>query len=334
MHERIKKEVFFLRIAVLGCGQISPLHLESWQKIPGAEVVCVVDIDKEKALARQREYGIAEISTDYNEIIARKDIDIIDVCLPTYLHKDAVVKAAKAGKDIFCEKPMARSLEDAKEMLDVANECKVKLQLGFVRRFSNDWLKMKELVESGILGEKVVWRSCSANHGAPTEWFFDKKLGGGPFLDGAVHNYDFAHIMFGKVKKIDADLFRLGNKGDAFDTGTLMIEYENGNILQMNWSWALPWLSHGAWLEDYIGSEGALMYGCHGDFIYDKEKEGVITFIGKDGRKEYFTYSLNDMFYDEIKAFYDAVKENKEPLVGGKEGIEALEVALKVLGDI
>ena len=159
-------------------------------------------------------------------MIARDDIDIIDVCLPTYLHRDAVIKAARAGKDVFCEKPMTRKLKDALEMYEVAKECKVKLQLGFVRRFSNDWLKMMELVQSGILGEKVIWRSCSANHGAPTAWFFQRDLGAGPFLDGAIHNYDFGNLMFGQVKSIKSDLLVVGKKGDAFDTGAIAIEYE------------------------------------------------------------------------------------------------------------
>lgn len=322
-----------MRIAVLGCGQISPWHLESWQKIPGCKVVCVVDIDQSRALARQKEYNIDEISTDYNSVITRDDIDIIDVCLPTYLHKDAVIKAARAGKHVFCEKPMARKLKDAQEMFEVAKACNIKLQLGFVRRFSNDWLKMMELVQSGILGEKVIWRSCAANHGAPTAWFFQKDLGAGPFLDGAIHNYDFANIMFGQVKSIKSDLLVVGKKGDAIDTGTIAIEYETGHILQMNWSWALPMHSYGGYLEDYFGSEGTLLYGCHGSFDYNKDQEGVITFIGKDGEKKFFTYKLNDMFYDEIKSFYDAVTEDKEPVVGGKEGIAALEVALKVLGE-
>lgn len=323
-----------MKVAVLGCGQISPLHLENWKKIPGVEVAVIVDIDQKRALERQQEYGIKEISDDYTKIITRPDIDIIDVCLPTYLHHDAVVKAARAGKDIFCEKPMARTHKEATEMLKVTRECQVKLQLGFVRRFCNAWLKMQELVKSGILGPKVIWRSASANHGAPTEWFFQKALGAGPFLDGAVHNYDFANMMFGKVQMVKSNLLTLGTKGDAFDTGTITIEYDSGHMLQMNWSWALPWRSYGGYLEDFIGEKGALLYGCHGEFDYDKNTEEVITFIGQDGKKQFFTYKTNDMFFDEIYSFYEAVTNNKEPLVGGEEGIKALEVALKVLGEL
>lgn len=133
-------------------------------------------------------------------MIERQDADVIDICLPTHLHKDTALKAAKAGKDIFCEKPMARNLKDAKEMQDVAESCGVKLQLGFVRRFCNSWLKMKESVQSGILGERVVWRSATCHQGAPREWYYKKAEGAVPFLDGAVHNYDLQILRLVKYK--------------------------------------------------------------------------------------------------------------------------------------
>ncbi|MDD2431793.1 MAG: Gfo/Idh/MocA family oxidoreductase [Firmicutes bacterium] len=323
-----------MRVAVLGCGQISPVHLKSWQNIHEAEVVVVVDIDLDKAKTRQKEFNISESETDYNLVIEREDIDVIDICLPTNLHMDAALKAARSGKHIFCEKPMARTLDEARLMQETAERHNVKLHIGFVRRFCNSWLKMKELVQSGILGEKVVWRSATCHQGAPTPWYYQKAEGAGPFLDGAVHNYDFANFMFGRIKSVNSGLFTLGSKGDAFDTGSVSLEYENGAILHMNWSWALPNTAYGGSLEDYFGANGALLYGCHGDFSYDNKTEGVITFIGKDNERKFFVYPENDMFVDEIRAFYESCVFDKPVLASAKDGIEALKVALKVLGEV
>jgi predicted dehydrogenase len=135
--------------------------------------------------------------------------------------------AARHGKHVFCEKPMAMNMEDALEMEAVCREAGVKLQLGFVRRFDNEWLKFKEIVTSGQLGRPVVWRTASAGQGAPTPWFFQRELGGGPFMDGAVHNYDFGNYMFGKVKSVTARGTTIQPNRTAIDTGIASIEYES-----------------------------------------------------------------------------------------------------------
>ena len=152
-----------VKVAVVGYGQIGPVHVNRYKKFPEkAEVVAVVDLNQDRLDLAREQYGIERLLTDYRDLFAMDDIDVIDVCIPTYEHHALVLEAAKHGKHIFCEKPMAMTMDDALEMEEVCRAAGVKLQLGFVRRFDNEWLKFKEIVTSGQLGRPVVWRSASA----------------------------------------------------------------------------------------------------------------------------------------------------------------------------
>jgi len=323
-----------LRVGIIGYGQIGPVHMRSYHQLPEkAEVVCVVDLIEEKAMAAKEEYGVPRILTDYEELIAADDIDIIDVCIPTYEHHDAVIKAARAGKHVFCEKPMAMTLEDAVEMETVCQEAGVKLQLGFVRRFDNQWLKFKDIVTSGELGRPVVWRSVAAGAGAPTPWFFKRELGGGPFMDGAVHNYDFGNFMFGRAKQVTARGIALQPGRDVMDTGVAVVEYESGDILQMMWSWGLKKGCTAGGTHDVLGEEGALLFRAPGkeSLSTEDEKYGHLTINRPGGVEEDRPYLRNDMFKDEMEGFLDCILEDREPVATAKHGQEALKVALAVL---
>ncbi|NMA94577.1 MAG: Gfo/Idh/MocA family oxidoreductase [Clostridiales bacterium] len=323
-----------IRVAVVGYGQIGPVHVNRYKKIPDkAEVVAVVDINQERLDLAKEQYGIERLLKDYRELLTMDDIDVIDVCIPTFEHHELVLKAAKHGKHVFCEKPMAMTMEDALEMEKVCKEAGVKLQLGFVRRFDNEWLKFKEIVTSGELGRPVVWRSASAGAGAPNPWFFQRELGGGPYMDGAVHNYDFGNFMFGKVKAVTAKGVSIQPDRTAVDTGIAHIEYESGDVLQMMWSWGLKAGSFGGSIHDVLGEDGALLFRAprKDPLVKEDEDMGQLTISRPGNEEEVYTYPRNDMFGDELEHFIDCVINDEDPMVTGKHGQEALEVALAVL---
>ena len=184
-----------LKVGLIGCGLVSEVHLDSYVKMEEVTVEAVVDINEEKAIKVKEKYKVKTYLTDYNELIARKDIDIIDVCVPTDLHSDIVIKGAKKGKHIFCEKPMAMKLEDADRMIEACRKAKVKFTVGFCRRFDNEWLKFKELIEKDIIGRPIIWRQISAFGDLGDPWYFDLQKSGGPFLDGGIHSFDFAKFI-------------------------------------------------------------------------------------------------------------------------------------------
>ncbi len=227
---------------------------------------------------------------------------------------------------------MAMRLEDAEAMIEACERYGVKLGLGFCRRFDNQWLKMAEIVQSGILGDQIIWRAYATGRGAPTPWFFDKELGGGPFVDGAVHNYDFAALMFGKVRRVSANLKTLRSGTTAKDTGTAILDYENGHQLTVAWSWALPEGVRGAGSLEVFGSKGTLCFTNPAPEVI-QVPEGTHALYVSTGRNagQAFPYVRNNMYVDELRHFVDCVKSGDTPKVGGENGVNALRVALAVL---
>lgn len=322
-----------VRVGIVGFGQIGPVHLRSYQQFPEkAEVAAVVDLLDEK-LALAKKAGAERVMKDYEEMLAMDDVDAVSICIPTYLHRELAERAAAAGKHVFCEKPMAMTAADASAIETACAEAGVKLQLGFVRRFDNEWLKFRDIVQSKTLGDKVVWRSAAASQGAPTPWFFQRELGGGPFMDGAVHNYDFGHYMFGPVKQVTAHGTMLQPERTVMDTGTAVIEYVSGDVLQMMWSWGLQAGSTGSAAHDVLGREGALLFTGVGKDPLDEAAAdtGHLTINRPGGGQEPHSYAKNDMFRDELESFIDCIREDKPPLVTAEHGKEALKVALAIL---
>lgn len=323
-----------IKVAVVGYGQIGPVHMRSYKKIEDkVEVAAVVDLQIDRAKLAQEQYGVKKVLTNYEELFTMDDIDVIDVCIPTYEHHDLVLAAAKHGKHVFCEKPMAMKMQDALEMESVCKEAGVKLQLGFVRRFDNEWLKFKQIVEDGLLGRPVVWRSASAGQGAPTPWFFQRELGGGPFMDGAVHNYDFGNFMFGKVKRVTGQGTSIQPDRTAIDTGVATIEYESGDVLQMMWSWGLQAGCSAGGIHDVLGEKGALLFKApkKDPLKAQNANIGQLVIARPEHEEEVHEYVLNDMFADEMEHFIDCIINDEQPKVTAKHGQEALEVALAVL---
>ncbi len=320
-----------VRVAVVGFGQIGPVHLRSYQRIPDkVEVVSVCDLLPERRKLAQEQYGVKQTCDNYADLFSM-DVDVIDVCIPTHEHHALVMAAAEHGKHVFCEKPMAMKMEDAHQMEAACRKAGVKLQLGFVRRFDNEWNKFRQVVQDGLLGRPVVWRSAAAGQGAPTPWFFQRELGGGPFMDGAVHNYDFGHFMFGPVKKVAAWGTTIQPERTAIDTGVANILYASGDTLQMMWSWGLQQGCRGDGLHDVLGEKGALAFRAPKGESPGGSEVGHLVISRPGDEEEAHTFVRNDMFADEMEHFIDCVREDREPMVTGKHGQDALQVALAVL---
>ena len=137
-----------LRAALIGCGNIGAGgHLPAYAHIPEAELVAVCDAVEDLVRAAAERSG-ATAFADYQQLLARDDIDMVDICLPTYLHGEVATAAAEAGKHILCEKPMALSAEAADAMIEAAQKARVKLMIGQVRRFDHRYASIKEQIDA------------------------------------------------------------------------------------------------------------------------------------------------------------------------------------------
>ncbi|MGQ9731800.1 MAG: Gfo/Idh/MocA family protein [Candidatus Zipacnadales bacterium] len=315
-----------LGIGFIGCGGIHHAHAAHLVNHEEAFIACAMDVSEAAAKAHCEKYATPHWTTDMNELLARDDVDAVVVCTPTGFHKHAVLAAAAAGKHILCEKPMAMTVADCEAMDEACQQAGVILQIAFVRHFCNEWLMLRDLILAGRIGRPIVWRSFSGGSGAPTPWFFDRKIGGGPFIDGAVHNYDFARFIFGEAANVVTDLRRLKTNTTAWDTGTVIVNFYSGDQQIICWSWGLPGFGYKVKADSAHDVLGPL---------------GSITFPGgnclqlnlEDGEHlvEFEPDTSSDWFGKQMAHFLRCCRLGQQPVTGAREGLEATRIAQAAL---
>ena len=209
-----------LKMAMLGFGGIAKSHLKGHDtfKADGTPIklVAICDIDPNQFVSaaeinigagtRPDLEGI-NLYTDLEEMMAKEEFELIDICLPTYLHKEYTIKMLKAGYNVMCEKPMALTSEDCAEMIKVAAECGKELMIGQCLRFHSQYLYLKELIDNKTFG-KVRHVSMTRLSVLPRwgfeGWFIDEKRSGGCVLDLHVHDVDMVRFLFGEPEAVSA----------------------------------------------------------------------------------------------------------------------------------
>jgi predicted dehydrogenase len=197
-----------LRIGIIGCGGIANTHARYLKKIPGVTIIAGADI-KPAALEHFRtEHGVEQLYSDYNEMLSEvKDIDAISVCTPNGVHAPAAIAAAEAGKHVLCEKPMAMNATEAKAMADAAKKNGVEFVIGFQHRFEPRSKVLRDMVQSGALGDILYVRAQALRRRGIPNWgvFGRKELqGGGPMIDIGVHILEASHSIIGTPKPVSA----------------------------------------------------------------------------------------------------------------------------------
>jgi predicted dehydrogenase len=264
-----------VRVGIIGTGQIGKLHLERYRQIAGAEIVAVADINEGEARRVAAKLNIPHVYTDFRELLSRDDIDAVDVCLHNVLHRPVTVAALEAGKDVFCEKPMAGTYADAKTMFDTARSLGRKLSIQFFTLFLKETRAARALVDGGHLGEIYHARSTGfRRRGRPyvdgygTANFVQKQhASGGALYDMGV--YHIAQVLYltgnptvqritGKTyQKIPMDPQREKISGyNVEELGLGFVRFDNDFTLDIIEAWAIH-------LDDLegssiVGSEGGV----------------------------------------------------------------------------
>ncbi len=222
-----------LKIGLIGGGRIGKVHGENIQKyIPDAEVSIFVNRTRREELVKWAEdLEIPRISSDPEEIFSDPEIDAVCICSATETHIEYIIRAAKAGKHIFCEKPVHWDIGRIKEALEAVREAGVKLQIGFVRRFDRSHRAVREAVASGKLGAPYMIKACSRDPEPPSMEYIQGS--GGIFLDMMIHDFDMARYLSGsevtEVYAMGACLVdpRFADCGDV-DTALVTLKFANG----------------------------------------------------------------------------------------------------------
>ncbi len=189
-----------IKVGLIGCGFMGGMHSACYNVIEGVEVTAVADVRKEKAEEVAKLHG-AEIFATGDELIANADVDVVDICLPTYLHTSHAVAAMKKGRNVFVEKPLCMNRDEAELLLKTEKETGVKVQVGQVIRLWDEYAWLKEKADSGEYGKikSAVFRRLSNK---PTwgweNWLHDASKSGSMALDLHIHDVDFMRYLMGE----------------------------------------------------------------------------------------------------------------------------------------
>lgn len=324
------------KITLLGAGFIADIHLESYRRfVPEAEVVAVYTRDPAKAQAFAESHAISQWYDDMERAICESDCDIVDICLPNFLHAQATLLAAKAGKHIIIEKPLAVTLEEADLMLAACHEAGVKLMYAEELCFAPKYERVRQLVAEGAIGEIYMLKQSEKHSGPHSDWFYNIDLsGGGVLMDMGCHALAWFRWMLGNnpVVSIYATMNTVLHKGRTLgeDNSVVIVEFENGVTAVAEDSWA----KHGG-MDDKceVHGLGGVVYAdlFMGNAAVAYSREGYGYAMEKaDTTKGWsfavFEEAFNQGYPQELKHFVDCVRHDKQPLVTGEDGRAVLEM--------
>ena len=189
-----------LKVGIVGAGFMGGMHSNVYANLPKTKLVAVADLSAERA----KELNLPEDAAIYSsieELLEKVDVDLVDICLPTYLHAENVVKAAQAGKHILCEKPMAMTLDEADAMIEATEKAGVSFMVGHCIRFWPEYQVLKDIVDKGTLGQ-LTSLFCSRLSPTPTwswdNWLLEPKRSKSATLDLHIHDTDYILYLLGK----------------------------------------------------------------------------------------------------------------------------------------
>lgn len=323
------------KVAILGCGFIANIHMESYTRfVPNAEVVAVYGRNLDKAKAFAKEHKIKSYYSDMDQLLAECDCDVVDICIPNVAHHGACVKAARADKHVICEKPLAMNLEQADEMIEVCKAANKKLMYAEELCFAPKYERVRMLVESGAVGKVYMLKQAEKHSGPHSRWFYERdQSGGGVMMDMGCHAIAWFRWILGgkpKVKSVYASMSTVMHDTDCEDNTVTMIEFDDNVLAVAEDSWA----KHGG-MDDKIevyGDKGvsyadlfqgnsALTYSVDG-YDYAMEKAGT----SKGWTFTIYEEAFNQGYPQELAHFVTCIREDKQPKVTGEDGRAVLEI--------
>lgn len=316
-----------LRIGLVGAGRIGKVHAETIaQRISGAELVAVADPDLVAAREIGELYGIELVTADPQDVFAHPDVEAVAICSSTDTHAQFIIDAARAGKHIFCEKPVDHSLARIDAALAAVAAAGVKLQIGFNRRFDPNFRKVRAAIADGTIGDLHILRITSRDPAPPPIAYV--KVSGGIFLDMAIHDFDMARFLTGsEVEEVyTAAAVRvdpaIGELGDV-DTAVIMLKFANGVIGTIDNSRRAVY-GYDQRVEAF-GSEGMIRV------LNNKPNTSIVSdAAGVHAERPLFFFleRYMDAYEEEMRQFVTAVREDKPVPVGGLDGRHPVIIAL------
>ena len=345
-------------VCIVGCGFMGRTHAESWAQVPEARIVAVVDILEDRALKLANQYGLEGYYTDYRLAIDLPEVDVVSVCIPTYLHADATVYAAERGKQVLSEKPIALYTEQAEAMIAAAKQNQVLLGVGFMRRHSPIMEDLRDYLTAGKLGRPVMAFASDIREIRPKIEMHDAYKNGGPVVDMIVHMIDeWAFIFDSEPVSVFAQGFKLAAGRPelesrvqelAHDTATVIVRYASGDAGTFVVTWGLPYgINPPGMPEQIYGPKGlievtygrahqhlpAAQAGQSQAFLASRQHQEVRVRV--DETDWQVISSCDENFYQlQVASFARSMLLGQPLVVTGADGLQALKTARAALESI
>lgn len=326
-----------IRVGLVGFGFMGQMHAQCYEATGQARIVGLADPQPERRREAEEKLKCRALSS-LAEMLDAVEVDLIDICTPTYLHEDMVLAAARAKKNILCEKPLALSLDSCDRMIEAVRTAGVQMMVAHVLRFWPEYQVIKEVVDSGKAG-RVEWMSARRLSPPPTwawqGWLLDPERSGGAVLDLHIHDLDFIAWLVGAPKKIQA-CGSLGPRGGLDSILTLGWEHPNGakSLAEGSLVLAPGYPFHMALLVacekatirfDSAASPSLVIYPKEGGSMVP---ELPVARVRESAGSEGNIASLGG-YYNEIKYFLDCLEAGKTPeVITLEEAREAVRLSL------
>lgn len=316
-----------IKLGLIGAGRIGRLHAENIvYRVHGAELISIADaLLNEEMKKWAQTLGVSKVSEKAEDIFTDPEVNAVLICSPSNTHEDYIMEAARNGKHIFCEKPIGSDLTKIERALRVVEDNKVKLQVGFVRRFDHNHKKVHDTVKQGKIGEPWLVKITSRDPKPPSVDYL--RTSGGIFFDMTIHDFDMARYLSGSdVVEVSACGTVLINPVVAslndFDTAIVTLRFENGALGVIdNCRQAV-----------YGYDQRTEVHGSRGCVWVENDRPNtsvVLTAQGTLGEPFlwFFVERYKEAFIAEIEAFIDAIEKDVEPPVNGIDGFKAVLIA-------
>jgi predicted dehydrogenase len=312
------------KIGMVGLGWIAQVfHLPILSKLADVEITCVCDQDKTRARAIAEKYGIKRFYTDYAEMLAKEDLNAVDICTSTDVHKEVSIACLEAKRDVFVEKPIARKLVEAVAIADAVKKNKRKLMVGMNHRFRPDTMMLRSFIENQELGKvfyaKAGWLKKPSSEGT---WFSQKEMsGGGVILDMGIVMLDLALWMTGypEVSRVNASNY--SHKTKVEDSSVAYLTMKNGATITIEVSWNFH-IENELYYCNIYGEQGS---GKINPLMIHKEMHGSIVNV-TPGKTDSSQNALKKSYENELKHFIGSVRGIHPMISTAQEAVQRMQI--------
>jgi myo-inositol 2-dehydrogenase/D-chiro-inositol 1-dehydrogenase/scyllo-inositol 2-dehydrogenase (NAD+) len=320
-----------VRICLVGAGRAGMVHGRNFARaIPGARLEAIVDPDAAVLASAAQELGVERTFSSLEDALAAVDCDAVCIATPTFTHRDLTVAAAAAGKHVLCEKPMALDVPQALQMLAAARRAGIIFQMGFMRRFDEEFMEAKALIDAGAIGQVTYIRSLTRGPGLPPPWAWSTAHSNGMLAEVNSHDFDvlrwltgaefarvFAQVRLRKALQVST------THPDFYDVAAVLCEMTDGTL----------GVVEGACPVDYGYDARAEVLGTEGLLTVGAVAQGTVVRTLRDGRVLQHTFhSWRDRhrsaYLREDQEFVESIRSGNPPRVGALDGLRALEAVL------